>query len=142
MEPSGDTSTQVTQRLFIPASPGDENQPPLYPDELLSLELPPQKIVVRMILDDRGHVTAIRPNPEASEADPKYRAAFETAIRIAVDGWCFKPAVQRTFIDSPDDGSGKSPYKILQAETPVSTYFDIRFIFEVSDGKGLVRQSQ
>jgi hypothetical protein len=31
---------------------------------------------------------------------------------------------------------------MLKAETPVPTYFDIRFVFEVSDGKGLVRQAQ
>ncbi len=142
MEPSGDTSKQVTQRLFIPAAPGDENQPPLYPGELLGLELPPQKIVVRILLDERGHVTAVRTIPERSEASPEYRAAFETAIRIAVDGWCFRPAMQRTFVDSPDDGSGKPPYKMLEAETPSPTYFDIRFIFEVSGGKGLVTQGR
>ena len=50
--------------------------------------------------------------------------------------------MQRTFIDSPDDGSGKPPYKMLKTEEIVPTYFDIRFIFEVSDGKGLVKQSQ
>ena len=140
--PSVETSTQVTQRLFIPAEPGEENQPPLYPNELLSLELPPQRIVVRMFLDEHGRVTAVRTNPEASEADPKFREAFETAIRSTIEGWHFKPAVQRTFVDSPDDGSGKPPYKMLKAETPVPTYFDIRFIFEVSGGKGLVRQAE
>ena len=142
MEPSVETSAQVTQRLFIPAEPGDKNQPPLYPDVLLGLELPPQKIVVRILLDERGHVTAVRTNPETSEADPKHQAVFETAIRTAVDGWQFQPAVQRSFVDSPDDGSGKPPYKMLKAETPVPTYFDIRFVFEVSDGKGLVRQAE
>lgn len=142
MTPSLDTSKQVTQRLFLPAVPGEENRPPSYPDELLGLELPLQKIVVRIDLNERGHVTSVRTNLELSEADPRYRPAFETAIRLAVAGWCFQPARQRTFVDSPDDGSGKPPYKMLQAETAVPTYFDIRFLFEVTDGKGLVRQAE
>ena len=142
IEPSADTAEQVTQRLFIPAAPGRENRAPRYPAELLSVELPPQKIVVRITLDERGHVIAVTANPDASETDPKYRAAFEKAIDIAVDGWQFQPAMQRIFIDSPDDGSGKPPYKVLKAETPVPTYFDIRFTFEVENGKGLVRQAQ
>lgn len=142
MEPSVDTSTQVTQRLFIPAAPGDANLPPLYPDELLDLELPPQKIVVRIVLNEHGHVDSVRTNAQASDADPKYRTAFETAIRIAVEGWCFRPAIQRTFVDSPPDGSGKPPYKMLETEKTAPTYFDIRFIFEVSDGKGFVRQTE
>jgi hypothetical protein len=142
LEPSADTSEQVTQRLFIPAAPGGENQPPLYPDELLRLDLPPQKIVVRLILDERGHIIAVRPNHEVPEADPKYLSAFEKAIRVAVDDWCFEPAIQRTFVDSPDDGSGKPPYKMLKEESLVPTYFDVRFVFEVSDGKGRVRQAE
>ncbi|HYX21380.1 MAG TPA: hypothetical protein VFA98_11105 [Thermoanaerobaculia bacterium] len=142
MEPSVETSTQVTQRLFIPAEPGDANRPPRYPEELLGLKLPPQKIVVRISLDERGRIADVKSIPGASEADSNYREAFEAAIRTAIDGWRFKPAVQRTFVDSPDDGSGKPPYKMLKAETPVPTYFDIRFVFEVSDGKGLVRQAQ
>ena len=141
-EANVDTAEQVTQRLFIPAAPGGENWPPVYPDELLSLDLPPQKIVVRIVLDERGHVTGVKPTDEASDADPRYRAAFEAAIRVAVDDWCFEPAMLRTFVDSPDDGSGKPPYKMLKAEALVPTYFDIRFTFEVSDGKGLVRQAQ
>lgn len=142
IEPSAETAEQVTQRLFIPAAPGPENQPPQYPAELLSLELPAQKIIVRITLDERGHVTAVTANPDASEADPKYRAAFEKAIDLAVDAWQFQPAMQRTFIDSSDDGSGKKPYKVLKAETSVPTYFEIRFTFEVDNGKGLVRQAQ
>ena len=140
MEPSEGTSRQVSQRLFIPAAPGDENEPPVYPAELLSLQLPPQKLVVRIALDERGHVTSIRTNVAATEADPVYRPAFETAIRMAVNDWCFRAAIQRTFVDSPDDGSGKPAYKMLKAETTVPTYFDIRFIFEVEEGRGVVRQ--
>ena len=65
---------------------------------LLGLELPPtENRRVRISLDELGHVITVRPNAEASEADPKYQAVFETAIRTAIDTWHFKPAVQRTF---------------------------------------------
>jgi hypothetical protein len=141
VEPGPDISKQVSQRLFLPAVPGDENRPPLYPEELLGLALPPQRIVVRLTLDEHGHITGVTTNASASEADPRYRTAFESAIRIAVDRWSFRPAAQRIFVDSPSDGSGKPPYKVLQSETPVPTYLDLRFIFEMTNGEGIVRQT-
>ena len=138
--PSEDTSRQVSERLFIPAEPGDANEPPGYPKELLRLQLPPQNIVVRIVLDEHGQVTAVATNVAASEADPQYRPAFEDAIRMAVHNWHFKAATERTFVNSPDDGSGKPAYKVLETETAVPTWFDIRFIFEVAEGRGIVRQ--
>jgi hypothetical protein len=138
--PSEDTSRQVSERLFIPAEPGDANEPPAYPEQLLRLQLPPQKIVVRMSLDEHGQVTNVGTNVAASEADPQYRPAFEDAIRIAVDNWHFMAATERTFMNSPEDGSGKPAYKVLKSETSVPTWFDIRFIFEVAEGRGIVRQ--
>jgi len=142
LDPSPDVIKLVSERLFLPATPSEENRPPLYPEGLLSLELPPQRIVVRLTLDRHGHVTAVTSKASASEADPRYQAVFETSIRTAVDGWRFSPATQRIFVDSPPDDSGKPPYKMLKSETPVPTYFDIRFIFEMVEGKGAVRQVQ
>lgn len=137
-----DTSRQVSQRLFIPAEPNSVNEAPVYPDTLLSLQLPPQRIVVRVFLDEHGQVTSVQTNVEASEADPQYRPAFEAAIRTAVEGWRFSAAMERTFVNSPDDGSGEPAYKVLKAEVAVPTWFDLRFIFEVTEGRGVVRQVQ
>jgi hypothetical protein len=137
--PSEDASRQVSQRLFIPAEPDDANDPPAYPERLLRLHLPAQRIVVRIALDEHGKVTTVETNVAASEADSQYRPAFEDAIRIAVASWHFKAATERTFVNSPDDGSGKPAYKVLKSETAVPTWFDIRFIFEVADGKGVLR---
>lgn len=142
LDASPDVSKQVSQRLFLPAAPVDENGPPLYPEALLSLGLPPQRLVVRLALDEHGQITDVTTNASASEADPRYQAVFEAAIRTAVECWRFKAATQRVFVDSPPDGSGKPPYKMLKAEILVPTYFDMRFIFEVTDGEGAVRQVQ
>jgi hypothetical protein len=37
-----------------------------------------------------------------------------------------------------DDRSGAPPYRVLKAEQPVRTYIDVRFLFEVRNGAGIV----
>ena len=135
-------SSMVSKREFIPASPSRDNLPPIYPPNLLSLGLPPQRIVMRLSLDSSGHVAAVGASGGTDQVDATHRAEFERAIRAAVESWKFAPAVQRTFETSPDDGSGKPAYKILKSENAVATYFDIRFTFETREGQGVVTQSR
>jgi hypothetical protein len=139
LEPASGTSELVAQREYIPAIPVGDNHVPAYPEQLVGLNLPPQKIVLRLVLDERGDIVAIRPSEIPSEADARYPNEFEAAIGKAIENWRFSPAKRRTFVDAPENSSGKPPYKVLKSELPVRTYFDIRFIFEVHDGKGVVR---
>ena len=142
LEPGSAAAKLAAQREYIPAAPAGDNQPPVYPEELLNLGLPPQKIVLRLFLDERGRISGIRPSDVASDVHEKHRDAFEASIRSAVETWRFSPAMRRVFVDSPDDGSGLPPYRVLKSETPTQTYFDIRFTFEVRDGRGVVSEGR
>src|SRR5512143_845860 len=80
LEPASGTSELGAQREYIPAIPVGDNLVPAYPEQLLGLNLPPQKIVLRLVLDERGDIVAIRPSEIPSEADARYRNEFEAAI--------------------------------------------------------------
>ena len=136
---AGSRATRLAaQREFLPAAPTGENPSPVYPDDLLPFALPRQEIVVRLVLDESGRVAEIQQTDSSCAMDSRFRNVFETAIRDAVQEWRFRPAVRRTYVDAPDDGSGLPPYKVLRSEAPTRTYFDIRFVFEVRDGRGIV----
>jgi hypothetical protein len=141
-DPSAQTSELVSKREFLAAEPASGNQSPRYPDELVSLALPPQKLVVRLDVDERGQIAAVRPIENLSEIDSSHREAFEAAVKAAVAAWRFSPARRRTFEDSPDDGSGQPRYRILKSEVPAPTYVDVRFLFEVRDRKGVVTDAK
>ena len=134
------SSTLVPEVDYIPAAPAPENTSPVYPQCLLNLGLPPQKVVMRILVDDQGQVTEVRGSAAPSEVDPAYRADFETAISEAVRDWQFTPAMRRAYVDSPElDSQGRPLYKVLKSVKPAPSYFDIRFIFEVRDGRAVVR---
>ncbi len=141
--PDDSPSKLIPQLDYIPAAPAAENSPPAYPEGLVKMRLSPQKLVVRLVVNREGQVAEVLPSRIPSEVDPAYRAAFEAAITSAVQLWRFTPGRRRTFVDGPDlDGNGRASYQVLQSEKPAPTYFDVRFTFEVHEGKGLVRSSQ
>jgi hypothetical protein len=95
---------------------------------------------MRILVDDQGQVMEVRGSADRSKADPAYRADFETAISEAVREWQFTPAMRRAYADSPDlDSKGRPLYKVLKSVKPAPSYFDIRFIFEVREGRVVVR---
>lgn len=55
LEPSSSVSKMVAQRDYIPAAPAGDSPPPAYPEQLIKLNLPPQKVVVRIFLPRMGH---------------------------------------------------------------------------------------
>jgi hypothetical protein len=56
-----------------------------------------------------------------------------------VKSWQFAPASIRAFGPGPDDdGDGKADFTVLKAETALTSYHDLRFFFEVKDGRGVV----
>lgn len=75
-EPDADLSEKVAHREYIPAEPAGENRPPEYPQELVGVGLRPQKLVVRVILDEYGHASQIRPSEALSQVEGKYRDAL------------------------------------------------------------------
>lgn len=116
------------------------NPLPAYPEELLRHNLGRQEIVVRVIIDPEGRVARLEESPVPSKGDPAYRADFVRAIEATVKSWQFAPASIRSFGPGPDDdGDGKADFTILKTETALTSYHDLRFFFEVKDGRGVVR---
>ncbi|MBI3450129.1 MAG: hypothetical protein HY049_14595 [Acidobacteria bacterium] len=126
---------------YTPPAPSPDNSAPDYPGDLLRLALPPRTVVVRAVIDERGDVVTVVRSPLAPAVGAPYDARFEEAAIAAVGRWEFEPARVRSFRPSDDrDGDGRPDYEILDGESPKKVFLDFRFVFEVREGKGLVRQ--
>lgn len=116
-----------------------ENPLPVYPAALLPRNLPRQEVVVRVIIDGEGRVARFEESPVASKADPLYRADFVRAVEETVRSWSFFPANIRRFGPGPDtDGDGQSDFVELKESRTLTSYHDLRFFFEIKDGRGVV----
>lgn len=116
-----------------------ENPLPVYPTRLLELGLPLQEVVVRVVIGSDGAVVRIEDSPVPSRVEPRYASDFGEAVRSAVREWRFEPAFIRTFAPGPDyDGDGKSDFPVLSGSEQLTSYHDLRFAFEIRDGRGVV----
>jgi hypothetical protein len=114
---------------------------PAYPHDLLPLALPAVTVLVRAVIDEEGGVVAAIPSPLGKGEDDPLQIRFQEATVAAVKDWTFEPARIRSFRPSEDrDGDGRPDYEILDAETYPKVFLDLRFVFEVLEGKGIVRQ--
>lgn len=116
-----------------------ENPLPEYPPRLLRLGLQRQEVVVRVVIGSDGVVVRLEDSPVPSHVDPQYAPDFDAAVRSAVREWRFEPAFVRTFEPGPDnDGDGKSDFLLLRGSELLTSYHDLRFAFEIRDGRGVV----
>ena len=121
------------------AYPLPDNALPIYPAALLPQALSRQEIVVRVIIDDQGNVARFEESPVASKVDPAHRVDFMRAVQETVQSWKFHPASIRGFGPGPDyDADGKPDFAILVTESTLTSYHDLRFYFDVKDGRGVV----
>ncbi len=124
---------------YRPAYALPTNPLPIYPAELLRHNLPPQEVVVRVIIDSDGNVARFEESLVPSKVDPNYRSDFVRAVEETVRSWTFEPAHIREFgPSSDDDGDGQPDFLILRKHTSLTSYHDLRFIFEVKEGRGVV----
>lgn len=97
-------------------------------------------VEVRIFVGTDGSIDQVLDSPLGDsyrkDAGDPFRAAIEEAVR----GWRFVPGQVRTLAESRGiDGETRPDYRVVTHETPVRTYLDLRFTFEVIDGKGRVR---
>ncbi len=79
------TPGQVRYRLgaeqTASATPMLHWKDPVYPVQLLPLHLPPQYLVVRLVIDVHGHVERSLPLLSLTRVDPVYLRTFMAAVR-------------------------------------------------------------
>jgi hypothetical protein len=118
--------------------PFEENETPVYPDELLAANLPPMNVRVRVIVDEHGSVI----DSVALAVPPDYPQFF-AAVQAAVHDWKFWPLVKwkpvagaRTDIEF--NGWART-YEGTATALPFHQDYDVTFTQK--DGKGVITLS-
>jgi hypothetical protein len=125
---------------FMPPRPIGELASPEYPERALAAGYGPVSLAVRVNIGTEGQVTGISDIPGKPEENGPYASDFRQAVESAVHTWKFNPAELNRFEDGNDiDGDGKPDYQRLVSTEKVPVYFDVRFDFEILQGKGQVK---
>ena len=113
---------------------------PRYPASALAARDGLHREVVRIVIDAKGNVGEVVDSPmEPSDGGP-FAGDYRRAVDAAVRTWRFQPGEFRHIKPGGDkDGDGKPDYKIMTSADKVAVYYDIRFTFEIVDGKGVVK---
>jgi len=121
--------------LWVAPTPFAENEAPVYPPELLTANLAPIKVRVRVVVDGGGVVT----ESTALEAPADYPQFF-AAVQAVVGAWKYWPLVK--VLPSPGTRTDiafngyVSTYDGQATALPFHQDYD--FIFTQKDGKGSV----
>ena len=120
--------------------PQDTKTLPKYPENALAVRDGPHLEVVRFIIDTHGNVERILDSPlESSDGGP-FAADYRRAVEEALKSWRYEPGVLQHVEPGEDkDGDGKPDYKVMTSSEVVAVYYDVRFTFEIVDGKGVVK---
>ncbi|HZX76695.1 hypothetical protein [Lysobacter sp.] len=126
---------------FLMPIEDDANPMPAYPEALLSQRLPLQVVCVRVGVDRDGGVLSSAPAVAPPNCPAPSDPAFFEAVRGAVAGWRYDPALRCVFPDAKTkndtEGSCGGHTEIREAVT--LTY---RFMFEQKDGRASVRMGR
>jgi hypothetical protein len=115
---------------------------PIYPESALAAHDARHREVVRIVIDDHGSVSRVEDSPMESSDGGPYAADYRHAVDVAVRTWRFEPGRFQHVVNGPDkDADGKPDYKVMKSGEVVAVYYDIRFTFEIVDGKGVVKAS-
>ncbi len=113
---------------------------PVYPEAALAAKFGRTSVVVRIVIGTEGAVTEIGESPNGVPTAGLYAREFRAAVEDAVHKWKFEPAALRQFEDGADlNGDGKPDFKRLVWSQVVPVYIDVRFDFEIVNGKGQVK---
>jgi predicted small lipoprotein YifL len=124
---------------FRRPQPLDQRTLPIYPADALAAHDGPHRELVRIVIDDHGSVSQVGDSPLGASDGGLYAAAFREAVDTAVRRWRFAPgALYKTEPGHDLDNDGKPDYQVATSIDVVPVYYDIRFTFEIVDGKGVV----
>jgi hypothetical protein len=127
---------------FDRPKPVDTATLPVYPERALAAHDAPHRESVRIVIDTHGNVDHVLDSPmERSDGGP-FAADYRRAVDDALRTWRYLPGALQHVAPGHDlDGDGKPDYKVMTSSDPVAVYYDIRFTFEIVDGKGVVKTS-
>lgn len=133
-----DTTPPQDQELRPPIIT-EELAQPLYPENALAAGIGPSIVAVRIMVDTEGSVAEVADSPRLESTPGPFAAEFRRAVEEVLAKWCFVPAVWRHFEPGEDlDGDGVADFRRLIDSRPVVFYLDVRFDFEIVDGRGRV----
>jgi hypothetical protein len=113
---------------------------PKYPESALAAHDGVHREIVRIVIDVMGEVGQVVDSPMGRSDGGPFAADYRRTVEAAVRTWRFQPGLFRHVKDGEDkDGDGKPDYKIMTSQERVAVYYDIRFTFEIVDGKGVVK---
>jgi hypothetical protein len=141
-DPAASSMELPPDEEFIPPSPASGNSPPAYPERALEAGYGAAVVGLRIVLGTDGIVNHVLDSPVIHSTPGPFAADFRAAAESAVRDWLFHPAVHRVLADGEDyDEDGKPDFRRVTESRFLSVYLDIRFEFEILDGKGVVRTS-
>ncbi len=118
---------------FTPASPRSTPLPG-YPPVALVGGAPSAVVAVRLMIDEWGHVYAVKDSPRLAPYTGPFAAEFREAVEAAVKRWAFTAAR----IDTLGPPHPDMPQRPLMGYRRVPTFLDFAFRFSVVDGRGVV----
>jgi hypothetical protein len=99
----------------------------------------PHAEIVRIVIDEQGAVSNVTDSPLGQSEPSPYSGDYREAVRLAVSAWRYAPGQLQHVADGPDrDHDGKPDYKQMTSSEVVAVYYDIKFIFNIVDGRGVV----
>lgn len=140
--PSLDTEPPEDQELRPPVI-AEELALPLFPPQALSGGAGPSTVAVRILVDTEGRVAEVADSPRLPSTPGPFADDFRRAVEDALAEWHFRPAQWRRYEPGEDlDGDGVADYRRVVESRVVTFYLDVRFDFEIVDGRGRVRSEQ
>lgn len=136
-DPSNPALTLGADVRFDRPRPRDTKTLPVHPDAALAASYGTHREIVRIVIDDKGRVTQVGDSLLGASDGGPFAIEFRSAVDTAVRAWTFDPGVIRHVSDGNDlDGDGQADYLVTTDYQIVSVYYDVRFTFEIVDGKG------
>lgn len=136
---AGPANLGANEQFWSPSPMPDGTPLPEYPLRALEGGAGSSSVFIRIVIDEKGKVAEVLDSPKGTSTPGPYAAEFRGAVEEAVRRWSFQPGVIWRFRDGNDlDGDGKPDYRVTDGRELVSVYYDLRFDFEIVDGKGVV----
>ena len=138
-DPSIGKPQNTEHQEFVTPRPERALALPSYPERPLAAKAPSYTVVVRIVIDTEGRVSSFADSQLAPSTAGVFAADFREAVETAVRRWRFLPGHIDQLENGDDvDDDGKADYVRIVQRDLVPVFYDVRFDFEIVDGRGRV----